>query len=428
MRATFKDTSFLFVVALSLALRVVLVIVLQNEQYSDSVWYRGAAWRLASVGEFGPEGPSAWLCPGYPFFLAAVFKIFGYSDLAGKLANALLGCAACGFTYQLGRSFFGPKVGLIAGVILAIWPSHLFHTAILSVEPLLTLLFVLCFWVGTRPIPAGRAYWIWAVGLGILVGFSGLVRPTAGTLLLALGLYLWQQSQSLKRAIILLITPAFLAAVVLGSWTVRNYVRFGEVILVATSGGYNFWQVNHRFATGNGSFWATLPPEVREEPEYKIMHDGDEFTKNREGYAYGKRFLRQHPEHIFKMAPAKIRWIYFTDTSSLYEAVLYAPESYPGWFAGWVKEHARLAESFTFRFYQVIMLMAVAAVVVARSEVRWRMLPFLALPFLVTSFHFMVHAKDRFHVPLEPIFALLAAIFMIELFQRLGWVKSQESA
>ena len=50
------------------------------------------------------------------------------------------------------------------------------------------------------------------------------------------------------------------------------------------------------------------------------------------------------------------------------------------------------------------------AVVVTPAGERSRLLPLLALPLLLTAFHQLFHAKDRFHVPLAPAFALLAAV------------------
>src|SRR6185503_14913861 len=120
--------------------------------------------------------------------------------------------------------------------------------------------------------------------IGGLIGWMILVRPVSGILIGSLFLLWWLRERSPVRIVRHLVPIVLIAAVIVGAWTVRNYLTFGEPILIATNGGYNFWQVNQRFADGNDTFWINVPMD---DPEYQVMHDGDEFTRNREGYRYG---------------------------------------------------------------------------------------------------------------------------------------------
>jgi hypothetical protein len=189
---------------------------------------------------------------------------------------------------------------------------------------------------------------------------------------------------------------------------VRNYVQFGEVITIATNGGYNFWQTNQPYADGNDTYWPFVPMD---DPEYQTMRNGDEFTKNREGYRYALAYLRANPGHLLVMLPAKLFWLYHTDTSGFYEGALYPPMQGDSPLAQWIAAHDRLVEAFTFRYYEVLMALAVvgAALLLVLVRPTW-ILPILALPFLLTFFHLFFHAKDRFHMPLVGIIALLAAV------------------
>ena len=38
----------------------------------------------------------------------------------------------------------------------------------------------------------------------------------------------------------------------------------------------------------------------------------------------------------------------------------------------------------------------------------------VSLPLLLTFFHVFFHAKDRFHIPLDGVFALFAAVAIVE--------------
>jgi hypothetical protein len=146
------------------------------------------------------------------------------------------------------------------------------------------------------------------------------------------------------------------------------------------------------------------------------MRDGDELTKNREGYRYAFAYLRANPGHLLTMLPTKLFWLYHTDTSGFYEGALYPPMQGPSAVAAWIAEHQRLVETLTFRYYEVLMGLAVvgAGFCLLRPRRTWAW-PIICLPVLLTFFHIFFHAKDRFHIPLDAVIALLAAVAIVEL-------------
>jgi hypothetical protein len=240
-----------------------------------------------------------------------------------------------------------------------------------------------------------------------------LVRPVSLILVASLSLWWWISTKSLRQAVVRLAPVMAVLLLIVGSWTVRNYLQFGEVITIATNGGYNFWQTNHRYADGNDTFWPFVPMD---DPEYQTMFQGDEFTKNREGYRYALTYLRAHPEHLVTMLPAKLFWLYHTDTSGFYEGALNPPMEGPSAVATWIAGHARFVEALTFRYYEAVLALAVVgvALVLWRAPTGW-IWPILALPLLLTFFHLFFHAKDRFHIPLDGIFAVFAAVAIAEV-------------
>jgi len=404
------------VLALAAALRLGWVLLIPNSQYSDSVWYSGAAANLASSGMYGLDGPSAWFPPGYPFFLAAIYRVVGHSEFAGKLGNVAIGVALTGFTYLLGRLLQGEIVGLVGAALIAVWPNLIFSTGILGSDLLAACGFVAALWLGMRGTTGPGPAWARALVLGLLIGWMVLVRPVSLILLASLGLWWWLSTHSLVRAMARLAPLVVIVGLVVGAWTVRNYVQFGEVITIATNGGYNFWQTNQPYADGNDTYWPFVPMD---DPEYQTMRNGDEFTKNREGYRYALAYLRANPGHLLVMLPAKLFWLYHTDTSGFYEGAFYPPMQGPSALADWIDAHEHLVEAATFRYYEVLMALAVCGalltMIVARPRWIWAI---LAVPFLLTFFHLFFHAKDRFHMPLVGIIAFLAAIAITEAARR----------
>jgi hypothetical protein len=412
----------LAILVLAASLRLAWVLLVPNAQYSDSVWYDAAAANLASNGVYGPEGvPSAWFPPGYPFFLAAIYKVAGHNELAGKLGNVAIGVAMTGFTYLLGRQLAGEAVGLIGAAMIAIWPNLIFSTGILDSDLLAACGFVAVMWLALRN---ARTTWWQRVVLGVLIGWMVLVRPVSLILLAAVGLSWWISARNLGRAVLRLIPVAALVVLTIGGWTVRNYVQFGEVITIATNGGYNFWQTNHPYADGNDTYWPFVPMD---DPMYQTMRYGDEFTKNREGYRYALAFIKAHPEHLITMLPTKLFWLYHTDTSGFYEGALYPPMERPSLVANWITDHAQLVESITFRYYEALACLAIVGVIILSFFNRpAQLLPILSIPLLLTLFHVFFHAKDRFHIPLDGIIALCAAVTVVEATRVLSrWAAAQ---
>jgi hypothetical protein len=264
----------------------------------------------------------------------------------------------------------------------------------------------------TGPDVRGMMGWLRALVLGVLIGWMVLVRPVGLILLASLGLWWWIRSRSVRYAIARIVPIVAIVALMVGAWTARNYLQFGEVITIATNGGYNFWQTNHRFADGNDTYWSIVPLD---DPEYATMSSPDEFIKNREGYRYAFAYLRDHPVHLLTMMPTKLFWLYHTDTSGLYESALYAPIEQPSRLGDWIEEHQGLVEAATFRYYELLMLLGAVGIAIAlvRGRADW-LWPILALPLLLTFFHLFFHAKDRFHIPLDGVIALLAALAITE--------------
>ena len=96
-------------------------------------WETGRIARAIALGHgfsnpfHGITGPTAWIAPLYPYFLAGVFKIFGvYSNASAWVALPSIAFflrLTCATIYYIGREVFGPKiarpdvVGLGLGVV-----------------------------------------------------------------------------------------------------------------------------------------------------------------------------------------------------------------------------------------------------------------------------------------------------------------------
>ena len=233
---------------LALALLIRLAAIPATSDYQpiyDSADYDRHAQSIAA-GDGYPEaligsggGPSAFRPPLYPYLLGGVYSVVG--DAAGvdaaRILGALLGVATVGLVFLLARELGGPRAGLAAAGIAAVFPPlALIHLALIS-EPVFLLLelgILLCVLQARRVPGIG-----WAVTAGVLCGVATLTRGNGIILVLVGAIAIWAVRPRLS--ISALAGPAALcasAALVVAPWTIRNAIEFDTLVPVSTQNGY----------------------------------------------------------------------------------------------------------------------------------------------------------------------------------------------
>lgn len=219
-------------IAVAVAVRALCAATVPLIITNDSVWYFKWAREILS-GE-----PVDWppiRTPGYPLFLAAVFKVCGVSSCGVLAAQHVLGCVVVGLLAAIAARVSGRAwCGLAIGVLAALDPVSLGLESYALSEPLATLLLVLC--AAFMILPRRRS-WAALIGLGASLAALCLVRPAFQVMApfivagVALGLCKGRQWQS-PIAAIAVVSAAFLS--VLGPWLVYNRER-GFVGLIASN-------------------------------------------------------------------------------------------------------------------------------------------------------------------------------------------------
>ncbi|HEU4327755.1 MAG TPA: glycosyltransferase family 39 protein [Roseiflexaceae bacterium] len=208
----------------------------------DSRWYYEAAVSLAAGQGLVVNGRVTAFWPvGYPAFLAVLFKLFGASLLAAKLANVALYLVAMGCAYGVARRIFRSQlVARLTLLLLAIYPNHIAYSAeVLSEVLSLALLMAGCF---SLVASAERPRLLYLSG--IVFGFATLVKPQIVllTAFFLLCLYLAQLRRGELRAVAARVAAFYvLLLLVIAPWTIRNYLVFGHVFLVSNNSGLNFF-------------------------------------------------------------------------------------------------------------------------------------------------------------------------------------------
>ncbi len=250
------------IVALALALRLALWWLLPRDQLvSDEPEYLAAASWLAHGRGFSFYAEWPWLRPPlYLLFLAPWMRFFGLDLAPIRLAQLVLSLSVPVLTYLLARASLGRRAAVAAGLLTALWlPLAMLPHLVLAENLFLPLLLaaMLCLVRFQKEMDRDgsdvgpllrRASTRWALAGGLLLGLAALTRGmTVGFFPLAALWVLWiswRQGRSRRRFLSALATAVLLslaALLVILPWTGYNYLRYGKLILVDTTGGYNLW-------------------------------------------------------------------------------------------------------------------------------------------------------------------------------------------
>ncbi len=273
--------ALLVILLIALAFRAGAALLLEPPLLSDDKDYVTLATSLVQDGSYALDGTlTAYRPPGYPFFLASIFTVFGHSLVAVRLVQVLLDTFICLLLFRLALRYIGSRYALVATAVYAVFPLQLLYVASAMSETVFTFLFLLSVTLLTEKDADWRTYAM----AGIAAGLSMLVRPT-GMLLFVLIFFFpamltvpWHKQ--LRTAI-----PFFIAAlIVIGPWLLRNEAAFGRLTL-ASHAGVNFWIGNHEGANGSYSYPEGNP----------LTNIEDEFARSDEGFRLGLEFLASHP-------------------------------------------------------------------------------------------------------------------------------------
>ena len=207
--------------------------------------------------------------PGYPYFLAFIYWLFGSNYLAVRIVQMGIGLVNCILAFFLGRKLFGSTVGLVLSAFMSFYWIFIYfeselYPPVLLVFLSLLLIYVLFLW--TEKTGALRC----ALG-GFVLGLFALVRsnillfwPVA---VAWLAWILYRRSDLNK---LLLNLSAFIigTALAISPVTVRNYVVANEFALISTNGGLNLYIGNNELSDG-------IKPTI---PHLKEMIGADSWT------------------------------------------------------------------------------------------------------------------------------------------------------
>ena len=189
---------------------------------------------LSSVLQHDPQ-PTAQHPPLFPLVLAGLDLVGLDSLTAHRVVLCLSAAAGVVLIGLLGRRVTGPRAGLIAAAIAALYPGFFMLAGVAMAEslyvPLIALTLLLTYELIDRP-RLGMA-----VLLGGLIGLAALDRTEAVLLLPLLALAVALRLPGARERMRAVAAMTVAALLVLAPWVGRNWDAFDRFPLLSTNGG-----------------------------------------------------------------------------------------------------------------------------------------------------------------------------------------------
>ncbi len=380
------------ILAVAVVLRTTWGMLIPVVPFSDGKAYDLLARNLVEYGVYGfsADQLSANWPPGISAVYAALYTAFGYSYAPIVALNIALSTAIVGLTIWLGRIYFDDTVALIAGALMAIWPSEIAYVTILASELPFTLLVLsgVAAWFSARLPMSVRA-----IVSGLAFGSASYFRPIALLLPIVLWLTAILNWQKLRMRLPMLLIAMIIISATIAPWCVRNSKIFGHIVLLTSSNGVNFWIGNNPDATG---FFMTPPARagLNEYEQNALLEDR------------AKQYIIAQP----------LAFVLRTIKRAI---LLHARETIAAtWNAEGIQQ--RLGEWALFPskvlmqgFWLAALLLAVIGLTIMARE--RGIVPTLTHPVVLIWIYFTVvyavmFVDDRFHFPSHPLISMLAAV------------------
>jgi 4-amino-4-deoxy-L-arabinose transferase-like glycosyltransferase len=390
---------------------------------SDADMYERLAAQLFHHGEWGIPGSANPydFAPGAPLFAAAIYNLIGdVSPLAARLGLAVAGTAGVLVVYLLGRRLGGPRAGLVAAGLAAVYPPTLFYTSLLSGEPLAILSVagaVLAFLWACDP---GRSPWAWALP-GFLLGLTAFLRPEylALTALLAvLAVVLVGRRAGAWRGAAAGGLMALAFAATIAPWTTIASNDLGRFVPVSTGGGKALFigtylpgdglhertkaHLYHRFRGADPS-----PEELRQLPMNPMLDEvAEEYPALPRDEALGRvgrenlvHWATDEPRALAQMIAGKVAHMWHGSGSPSYTPT------------GGAVHYLMLVAGF-------------AGLVLLLARRRWEVLPILVLLVGISLIGGLLLAGTRRNLPVMPLVIAMAGVSLVAAFD---WVRARSA-
>jgi len=212
---------------------------------------------------WGETGPTAWLTPVFPYFLAGIFVIFGIKTKAAAVAmlalNSLFSALTCVPIFLVAKKTFGLREAKWAAWTWAFFPYAIFYSADSMWYHCFFALLLTLLVLFVPQLENTTSLWAWAA-FGVLAGLTTLTTPVVlGVLPFMVGWVCYRLRQRARSWLVPMGIVVLSLLATIAPWLVRNYQTFHKPVFLKD----NFWMEVCIGNVGNGQHWwngSVIPP------------------------------------------------------------------------------------------------------------------------------------------------------------------------
>jgi hypothetical protein len=329
------------------------------------------------------SGPTAFMTPIYPGFMAAVMLLFGTGSMAATIIVAVQELFSVGtvlLAMYIGRNLFTERAANMAGLFCALAPPMLS-------APLLTWDACLSAFTLTALFAAASSRLLSSmrfVPAGAFCAVGGLLNPTLIPALWAIcGWAAWKARRFPWAGVL-----SF--CVVLSPWLIRNALVMHAFIPLRPNFGYELWQGNHPGASGD--FNESMNPMMDSSERHAFSEKGEIAYFHEKG-ALARQYIAAHPSEFLRLS-AKRLWQFWT-----------------------LSQDGAAASTIP------ILLLALVGLVLAAARRGLAAATLFALPLVLYPLpYYITHVYARFEWVIEPLLLILAGYTMSRF---LEWLRPE---
>lgn len=379
------------IVAIGVLIRLLAYAVLPEQTASDYAAYWTIAENIHDGVGVREWRNQAFLSPGYPMLIAAMFLATGKSLFAAHMLNIALAALTLLLVAHIGTRVFGSTLAGLAGALIwACYPESILYSDALARENVALPLFAVIIAIALA-IQQGRSI-LPAAALGGAAGAAIALSGASGLAILPviwLALAMAPAPRATRAAGFLLMMVVFVA--LLAPWFYRNYLIFGHPLL-NTNGGFNLWIGNNPNATGEfiSIRQTALGPGWLE----RRLTEG-EYATDRLCAEMAKAWMLANPAAAFWLSVRKL-WLFWTLPPFAMD---------PNTPVGLIESVLRRV---TLAQYVMTTVLAVYAVAAAALRRNWLIVPLVLAILLYMGIHGIYYVMPRYRLPATLLLAILA--------------------
>jgi 4-amino-4-deoxy-L-arabinose transferase-like glycosyltransferase len=355
--------------------------------------------------------------PFWPWLIAGIYSLTGQDNAHARLFLCFIGAGTCTIVYLWARDVFSKRIGIITGIVAALYPGLFIYDGWLYAESIYTFLLLAFGYCLARLQHTARLRWAGLSGLALAA--ASLTRPN-GLIYLGL-LVVWAVLVIRARLLpwrttvpgVLIVT--LLTVGLVAPWTVRNYTVSHTFIPVATGSGTvlagaynNVVLANQQFGYPGGyrGLWVS-PYDIRP-PIFRRGYPHCGYTCDSYEEAYVRRWIRAHPAQTLELFGLHFinMWRPYTSEEGL------PVREFPDRASSKI-----LWDMMNVLPIPIILLAFLGLLVTWRQRRQQLLLPVLLLLADIAQC-IVFYGSSRFRAPIEPILVLLAGGALWWLAQR----------